>query len=283
VERRERPVTAPVTSLSVRVPIERVTGIQIVDSVVKVKIEDRRSALVRQLQHGVEPDDLGPFGRVLLNPENEERRAGLIKYGLFPNRRLPSSALDDFLAIASVQDLAAFTQKYGRLAPVDEIPLEFAVQQREKFSLLLWLTKAIADGNAEDVAESLRDAGKLGLDLSDNPHDVIAFHISKQLRAATLTMLPEPPQLQPVLMCSTVLTGLYALLLKSVIEELPYAVCSRCKAFFRANRPDKRFCSERCQQAEKQERYRQALAQKQATAKVKKGVRLHGRQRSRKD
>ena len=105
-----------------------------------------------------------------------------------------------------------------------------------------------------------------GLEFAGDPRFALSVHITAKLsQRSTLTVVATGDRLEPVLYCRDVLTGLYALLFQAIVAGRPWALCLNCDSAFSIGRPGKKFCSEPCQQAFKQRKYRKA--QKRRTRK----------------
>ena len=247
-------VTTPVTpGLRVHIPDVQVRQVEIIG-------DDIRATVAPSSKRGPFSGEL--LAELLLNkdPMLSERAKVLHSYN-HVTREFPQNALEEFLRINRAEDVAAFVQRWGTLADVNSVPLQFVLGQVEQMKILLWITKAIRENNEEDLQESLADAKELGLDITSDASAAIAFHLTKHLAASVPALLPTESGLSPVLTCRTVIAGLYGLLLSAVIDRNPWGLCeyTHCRRPFRVSNTLKRFCSERCQQIAKQRRYRESL------------------------
>ncbi len=191
-----------------------------------------------------------------------------------PKRQLPKEALNEFLRLASPNEAGAFVQKYGdfscgrsrkerqrrRGLPKRMLAYRYEefLAEKERLAGLLRMWAFVREGT-EKCMEQAKAAGKaLEIHYAVDPHYALSFHLSERLfGGAWVAMIAKADRLEPILFCRDVLTGLYAILFKEVVAGSPWSSCLRCSTAFRAQRPDKRFCSERCQQYYKQLRYRQ--------------------------
>jgi hypothetical protein len=193
-------------------------------------------------------------------------------------RVLDESCLHDFLNMSHASDVAGFVHKYGPLVPCppnsNKMPMWFALQQRDRLSILVWMGQAINSANPEDIKEALKDATAAGLDFTEDPLTCLSAHLSQWLALAQPILKPAINRLQPAFLCSPLLAGLYALVLVAIEEGSPWSRCSNgsCRKLFRVVRPGKRFCSEACQQAWKQRRYRNERKSRNAISDSTEGT-----------
>jgi hypothetical protein len=190
-------------------------------------------------------------------------------------RVLEEQALGEFLVATRRDAIAAFVQKYGMFKRRDTGPEKIRVsindftRERSRLRAILGLWTPLSE---EDTDEASSVAKERGIEFGADPYFALSVHLSARLAGlSTLTLIAEPPGLKPVLYCRDVLTGLYALLFQAVVAGRPWSVCPNCENAFASGRAGKRFCSEPCQQAFKQRRYRKSL--KSTKRKVRMGRR----------
>jgi len=199
-------------------------------------------------------------------PENKQMYSALMFAMRQEKRVLAEDALQEFLSAVRPDSVAAFVQKYGLFKHPGHNESEIKVSIKD-FKLerahLRALLRVWAFLRLGKVQEALAIGKEAGLSFAGNPHFALSVHLSaKLLHRSTLTLIAIEDRLEPVLYCHVVITGLYGLLFQAVVARRPWAMCPNCTNAFSVQRVGKKFCSERCQQAFKQRRYRNEAKQK---------------------
>jgi predicted nucleic acid-binding Zn ribbon protein len=193
-----------------------------------------------------------------------------------PRRVLDGGALTEFLTAARADSVAAFVHKYGlfrfpgpgeRREQIRVSVTDFRNEQKRLRGLLRAWT-VLKKGDREEAVDV---AAKAGLDFAGDPSFALSVYLSARLaEGSTLGLIATEGRLEPMLYCRDVITGLYALLFQAVVAGRPWAICLNCENAFSVGRENKKFCSEPCQQAYKQRRYRNAEKQKSRKRKRKR-------------
>ena len=190
-------------------------------------------------------------------------------------RVLDEEALREFLSVRRRDAVAAFVQKYGVFkhpgSGLEKIRVSIAdfARERSRLHSVLKVWSHLLDGNTDQASSVAKEHR---IEFGGDPHFALSVHLSARLaHRSILTLIAEPQGLKPVLYCRDVLTGLYALLFQAVVEGRPWLACPNCGTVFASGRVGKKFCSEPCQQAVKQRRYRKNL--KSTKKKARKGRR----------
>jgi hypothetical protein len=193
-----------------------------------------------------------------------------------PRRVLDSGALEEFLTAGRADSIAAFVHKYGlfrfpepggRREQIRVSIKDFRNEQKRLRGLLRAWTML----REEDPEEATGFAGAAGIEFAGDPHFALSMHLSAQLAdGSTLGLIAVKGRLEPMLYCRDVLTGLYALLFQAVVAGRPWSICLKCENVFSVGRENKKFCRVGCQQAYKQQRYRDAQEQKSNRRKRKR-------------
>jgi hypothetical protein len=267
------PVTIPVT---VYVP----------DLVVR-RISTEGDVLVAEYDNGPLPEQsasptLWEESRIVLSKFEAPNAEAVRMYNTLvmtmrqPRRVLDSGALKEFLTAARADSVAAFVHKYGlfrfpeRGGSREQIRVsikDFRHEQKRLRGLLRAWTM-LKEENFDEASDVARG---VGLDFAGDPHFALSVHLSAQLAdGSTVGLIATEGRLGPMLYCRDVLTGLYALLFQAVVDKKPLAACLKCENVFSVGRENKKFCSEPCQQAYKQQRYRDAQKQKSNRRKRKR-------------
>jgi hypothetical protein len=200
------------------------------------------------------------------NEEYQQMHSSLMLTMRQPKRVLEQDALHEFFKVRRADGVAAFVQKYGVFkrpkTELEKIRVSVAGFMRENTRLrgLLNIWSLLMDGEVDDASAS---AKKAGIEFGSDPHFAVSASLSARLaHCSILTLVATKDGLKPVLYCRDVITGLYALLLQAVVLGRPWQRCPTCANVFAAGRSGKKFCSEACQQAYKQRRYRENLKRK---------------------
>lgn len=187
-------------------------------------------------------------------------------------RPLPEDALESFLCLSSSRDISSFVQKYGPLTEFDPESDEVLAGKRErrlsfqkfetesdKLRFLLRLRDVILDRHADvgEKREALKGAEKYGFYFAQDPDRQLSIYLSWRLRdKSKLGTSYEDGLLVPCVYCADLLTGLYALLLNSLIQGAPWATCRKCGTPFKRTNSAKMSCSVACRAAWNQRRWR---------------------------
>jgi predicted nucleic acid-binding Zn ribbon protein len=181
-----------------------------------------------------------------------------------PKRAISMDALSEFLSARAPDQIAAFVQKYGefkRTWPFRSkrefsvsIPHFVAEQEYLRDILRVWSELKRGDKKKSQSIAKTMGLANLG-DLQVSISAALTYRLQSD---AEILLVTESGSLRAVLFCHDVLTGLYGLLFAAVAFDEPWATCPRCSKPFQVERRGKRFCSEKCQQADKQRRYREA-------------------------
>jgi predicted nucleic acid-binding Zn ribbon protein len=276
------PVTTAVTTLPPPEPV--LMTVCVPDLVVKrISIED--DLVVAEYEEGRPPEqwfnpDLKEESKVVLegfpepNEEYQQMYGGLMLAMRQSKRVLEEDALREFLNVRRADGVGAFVQKYGVFKRPQtglekiRVSLKGFMYERIRLHSLLSVWTLLMRGETNEASAKAKEAG---IEFGREPHFALSLHLSTRLAyRSILTLVATKEGLKPVLYCRDVITGLYALLLQAVVRGRPWLVCPNCATPFPVGRVGKKFCGERCQQAYKQRRYRNAAKQKTKRRKKNK-------------
>ena len=262
------------------VVIERLKGSKELELVVKISSPEAREVSQRTshaIENAIANADLGMDSDYTLE---------LVRRYQKSCKPLPDKAVGDFLALGEKPGpYAAFVREYGLLyEPIPgqdttetesrkfRFPLGPIKGRAKRLRVLFNLRNLLAEGEGfEDLAkEAVKEAESLGFSFSYDPDLQLALHVSRNLAKVVPEIGYKGFALIPRFYCPDVLTGLYALLYKSIIDGSPWTICAhpRCGNSFQRppGNPTKKHCSNRCQEAHKQAKYRQAKKKRSVIA-----------------
>jgi len=206
--------------------------------------------------------------------ETRQLYSSLMLTMLQSRRTLDDSALKSFLETKRPDGIAAFVHQYGLFKRPEKeserirVSIQDFKREQVKLRALLRVWTSLKEGETEDASEIAKESC---LEFAGDPRFALSVNLTaKVAHRSILTFVATGDRLEPILYCRDVLTGLYALLFKTIVAGRPWALCPNCDTAFSMGCADKKFCTESCQQAYKQRRYRKTPKRKTKRSKRRK-------------
>ena len=158
-------------------------------------------------------------------------------------------------------DIPEFLQKFVQARrPSGQLPFALRLdtfwKESSEFKSVLQLHTAIREERWQDIKE------RWGVHEAE---PLLEDRLNARLKNVRVGVRFDGRGAVPTLQTLFVLDGLYAHVSNQIAAKSPAGLCRRCGAAFVGLRPQKRFCTRRCEQADKQQRYRSRLANHAAT------------------